>query len=320
MNGRIFALLLITAAIIGVAAAVGVIAYMERDDDEPLTELAELPAAPDAAPAGAASASAAPQASVSQPSAGQMETLAGTVESVEGRSLTIAAEQGSETATVEEGASVTLFIERSLDDLEEGMTVNLAGERGEDGVTRAELITLGYVFEMGALGVGAQFADGSRSGPLGARIMRTGEPPSAEDIAELKRQLGTEIPPEAIQRIQALAEQGGGQLRGRGGAGGAFGQRGVSGEITQIGDGRITLETARGTVEATYDDDTQIREIVIEGELADLPIGAQVRLLGQRDEEDVFRAVAVIMNPDLGEALGGLFVPGDPSQGGSSGP
>ena len=321
MNGRTFALLLIAAAIIGVAAAVGLIAYMERDsDDEGQTAFAELPAAPAAAPSGGASTPASPRASASQPSAGQMETLAGTVESVEERSLTIAAEQGSETATVEEGAPVTLFLERSLDDLEEGMTVNLAGERGEDGVTRAELITLGYVFEMGALGVGAQFADGSRSGPLGVRIMRTGEPPSAEDIAELERQLGTEIPPEAIQRIQALAEQGGGQLRGRGGAGGAFGQRGVSGEITRIGDGRVTLETARGPVEATYDDDTQIREIVAEGELVDLPVGAQVRLLGQRDEEGVFRAVAVIMNPDLGEALGGLFVPGDPSQGGSSGP
>ena len=234
-----------------------------------------------------------------------METLAGTVESVEGRSLTIAAEQGSETATVEEGATVTLFMERSLDDLEEGMSVNLTGERGEDGVMRAESITLGYVFGIGALGVGAQFADGSRSGPLGGGIMRTGEPPSAEDIAELNRQLGTEIPPEAIQRIPALAEQGGGQLRGRGGAGGAFGQRGVSGEITQIGDGRVTIETARGPVEATYDDATPIRELVAEGELADLPVGAQVRLLGQRDEEGVFRAVAVTMTPDLGEALGG---------------
>ncbi len=317
MNGRIFALLLIAAAIIGVGAAFGVIAYIERGGgDEGRTALAELPAAPAAALPGGASALAAPQASASQPAIEGLETLAGTVESVEGRRLTIAAEQGSETATVEEGATVTLFTERSLDDLEEGMSVNLTGERGEDGVTRAESITLGYVFEMGALGVGAQFADGSRSGPLGGGIMRTGEPPSAEDLAELRRQLGTEIPPEAIQRIQALAEQGGGQLRGRGGAGGAFGQRGVSGEITQIGDGRITIETARGPVEAAYDDDTQIREIVTEGELDDLPIGAQVRLLGQRDEEGVFRAVAVIMTPDLG----GPVAPGGPAPGGSTGP
>lgn len=305
MNGRIFALLLIAAAIIGVGAAFGVIAYMERDDaDDDRTALAQL--SQTGAPSGqVGTAVAVPVAPVAPQSDGAavvsaqgVETLAGAVESVEGRSITIAAEQGSETAIVEESATVTLFMEGSLDDLEEGMSANLTGERGEDGVMRAESITLGYVFGIGALGVGAQFADGSRSGPLGGGIMRTGEPPSAEDIAELERQLGTEIPPEAIQRIQALAEQGGGQLRGRGGAGGAFGQRGVSGEITQIGDGRITIETARGPVEATYDDDTQIREIVAEGELADLPIGAQVRLLGQRDEEGVFRAVAVIMTPD----------------------
>ncbi len=313
MTGRTFALLIIAVAAIGVAAAAGVIAYMERGDDEPAdrTAFAELPQP--SASGGQPSAAAVPAAPQSDGAAivspEGVETLAGTVESVEGRSLSIATEEGSETATVEQGAAVTLFLERSLDDLEEGMTVTLTGERGEGGVTRADLITLGYVFEMGALGFGAQFPDGGRSGPLGGGILRAGDPPSAEDIAELERQLGREIPPEALQRIQAFAEQGGGnagQLRGGGGSGAGLARRGgVSGEITQIGDGRITIETERGPVQATYDDDTQVREITTEAELADLPVGAQVRLVGHRTGTGEFRAMAVIMAPDFAEALGG---------------
>ena len=313
MTGRTFALLIIAVAAIGVAAAVGVIAYMERGDDEPAGQaaFAELPqpSASGGQPS-AAVVPAAPQpdgAVIVSPEG--VETLAGTVESVEGRSLSIATEEGSETATVEQGAAVTLFLERSLDDLEEGMSVTLTGERGEDGVTRANLITLGNIFEMGALGFGAQFSDGSRSGPLGGGILRAGDPPSAEDIAELERQLGREIPPEALQRIQAFAEQGGGnagQLRGAGGPGAGFARRGgVSGEITQIGDGGITIETERGPVQAAYDDDTQVREITTEAELADLPIGAQVRLAGQRTGTGEFQAMAVIMAPDFAEGLGG---------------
>ena len=211
---------------------------------------------------------------------------------------------------MEDGATVTLFLERSPDDLEEGMSVTLTGERGEDGVTRAALIMLGDAgadaFGGGALGVSVLRADGGQI--------------SAEDRAALRQALGAggggQIPPEALQRIQALAEQGGGnagQLRGGGGAGGpgalggaGFTRRGgVSGEITQIGDGRITIETERGPVEAAYDDDTQVREITAEGELAALPIGAQVRLVGHRTDEGEFRAVAVIMAPDLGEGLVG---------------
>ena len=92
------------------------------------------------------------------------------------------------------------------------------------------------------------------------------------------------------------------------------------GEITRIGDGRITIETDRGPVDATLDDDTLIREVTSEGQLADLPVGAQVRLIGQRTDAGEFRAVAIIMTPDFGQALGGRFAPTDPQQEGSTGP
>ena len=327
MNGRIFTLLLLAVALIGIGAAVGLIAYMERGDEEPAGQTAFAELQQPSASVGQTAAAVVPEAPQSDSavivSPEGVETLAGTVESVEGRSLSIATEEGSETTTVEQGATVTLFLERSIDDLEEGMSVTLTGERGEDGVTRAALIMLGDT------GAGAF---GGLAGAFGAGGLRAGgEQISPEDIAALRAQLGAlagageggQIPPEARQRLQALAEQGGGQLRGGSGpgAGAGFARRGgVTGEVTQIGDGSITIETERGPIEAAYDDETQVREITAEGELSDLPIGAQVRLTGQRTDAGEFRAVAVIMTPDFGAALGGLFAPGGPQQQGSTGP
>lgn len=318
MNGRIFTLLLLAAAALGVAAAVGVIAYMERGGDEPdgQTAFAELPQP---------SASGGPTAAAPQPAEPRtdgavivspegVETLTGEVESVEGRSLSIITDEGSETATVEPDATVTLFLERSPDDLEEGMSVTLTGERGEDGVTRASLIMLGD---------GGPGAFGGPGGTPGVGVLRAdGGQLNPEDVAALRAQLGAmagageggQIPPEVRQQLRAFGAQQAGEGGGPGQGAGLARRGGVVGEITQIGDGSITIETERGPVQAAYDDETQVREITTEAELADLPVGAEVRLIGQRTDAGEFRAVAVIMTPDFGEALGG------PAPAGSTGP
>lgn len=320
MNGRIFALLLVAAVIIGVGAAFGVIAYMERDDDdEGQTALAELPAAPAIAPSGAASAPAAPQASASQPAIEELETLAGTVEGLEESGFTLATAEGAETVVVGEDAQFTLFLERSLDNLEEGMSVTLMGQRDDQGEMRATVLLLGDT------GAGAF---GGLAGVFGAGGLRAGgEQISPEDIAALRAQLGAQagagdggqIPPEARQRLRALAAQQGGGGAGPGQGTGFARRGGISGTIAQVGEGRVTIETDRGPVDAVLDDETLIREATGEGELADLPVGAQVTVLGSRDG-DSFQAAQVIMTPDFGEALGDLLGPGGPSQGGSGGP
>ena len=303
MNGRIFTLLLLAAAAIGIGAAIGVIAYNERGDDEPQTELAALPTAPAVASAGSAP----------QPAAEDMETLAGTVESVGEDSLALATAESTETVLVAEDTRLALFLERSPNDLEEGMSVTLMGQRDEQGEMRASAVLLGDT------GAGAF---GGLAGAFGAGGLRAGgEQISPDDIAALRAQLGAlagagdggQIPPEARQRLRAFAAQQDGAGTGPGQGTGFARRGGVSGTIAQLGDGRITIDTDRGPVDAVLDDQTLIREATAEGQLADLPIGAQVTVLGSRDD-DAFRATQIVMTPDFGQALGG------PPSTGSTGP
>ena len=308
MNGRIFILLLFVAATIGVAAAVGVIAYMERDGDESQTTFAELPEATAAARLGAAS----------EPTLAGVEALAGTVESVEEGSLTLATTEGTENVAVDGDTQLTLFLDRSLEDLEEGASVTLMGQRGEQGEMRAAVLLLGDA------GAGVF---GGLAGAFGAEGLRAGgEQISPEDIAALRAQLGAmagageggQIPPEARARFQALGAQPGG---GGFGLGAALARRGgVSGTITQVGEGRATIDTDRGPVEAVLDEETLVIEVTGEGKLADLPIGARVTAVGSRDDEGAFRAAQITMTPEFGEALGGPFGAGGPAPGGSGGP
>ena len=322
MNGRIFILLLIAATIIGVAAAVGVIAYMERGDDESQATFAELPEATAAARLGAASEPATAADGASDPALAGVEALSGTVESVEEGSLTLATTEGTETVAVDGDTQLTLFLERSLEDLEVGASVTLMGQRGEQGEMRAAVLLLGDA-GAGAFGglAGAFGADGLRAG--GERI-------SPEEIAALRAQLGAmagageggQIPPEVRARLQALgAQPGGGGGGGRFGPGAGLARRGgVSGTVAQVGEGRATIDTDRGPVEAVLDEETLVIEVTGEGDLADLPIGARVTAVGGRDDEGAFRAAQVTMTPDFGEALGGLFGAGGPAPGGSGGP
>ena len=319
MNGRIFILLLIVAAIIGAAAAVGVIWYMERGGDESQTTVAELPEAPAAARLGAASEPATVPDGASEPTLAGVEALAGTVESVEEGRLILATAEGTETVAVDGDTRLTLFLDRSLEDLEEGASVTLMGRRGEQGEMRAAVLLLGDA------GAGAS---GGLAGAFGGDGLRAGgEQISPEDIAVLRAQLGAmagageggQIPPEARERLRALAAQQGGGPGGPG-QGAALARRGgVSGTIAQVGEGRLTIDTDRGPVDAVLDHETLIREVTGEGKLADLPVGAQVTVVGSRDD-NAFHATQVVMNPDFGETLGGLFAPGGPQQEGSTGP
>ena len=320
MNGRIFILLLIAATIIGVAAAVGVIAYMERGDDESQATFAELPQATAAARLGAASEPATAADGASEPALAGVEALAGTVESVKEGSLTLATTEGTETVAVDGDTQLTLFLDRSLEDLEDGASVTLMGQRSEQGEMRAAVLLLGDA-GAGVFGglAGAFGGDGLRAG--GERI-------SPEEIAALRAQLGAmagageggQIPPEVRARLQALGAQPGGGSGGFGPGAGLARRGGVSGTIAQLGEGRATIDTDRGPVEAVLDEETLVIEVTGEGKLADLPIGARVTAVGSRDGEGAFRAAQVTMTPDFGEALGGLFGAGGPAAGGSGGP
>ena len=96
---------------------------------------------------------------------------------------------------------------------------------------------------------------------------------------------GGQIPPEARAQFRALGAQPGGGSGGFGPGAGLARRGGVSGTIAQLGEGRATIDTDRGPVEAVLDEETLVIEVTGEGKLADLPIGARVTAVGSRDGE-----------------------------------
>ncbi len=330
MSGKSFTLALIGVAAVGVAIAVGFIAATNLGEgdvpDALATQMAPASSGVGAqAQAAVSSASQAATDAEGQLTAGGVQTLAGTLKEVEGNRLTIETQDGAVTAIVEEGAALNLFLKVAPEDLEEGATLTIIGERGEDGITQASSILVG----VGGSGIGG--SPGGVGLPSGARgrvavqALTEGQV-SPQELAELRRQLGSaaasgdagQLPPEVVQRMQGLLDQPGGLgLAPRGG---------LTGTIQGISDNIITIETPRGALKVSFGEDTDFREMKPDGLLSDIPIDSEVRLIGQVADDGVFHAAGVFMVPGNGgfgvNVFGGQGRPGgfQPPQPGSISP
>lgn len=235
--------------------------------------------------------------------------LIGTVEKIDGDTLTISTSGGSILAMVGGEATIQMFAEVMLTDLELGTRVTVNGERGEDGLLVASSIVVIPEGEDGFLGGGGF---GRRGGPGTEQL-------DQEQLDQLRQQFqgqfgqgggNQQVPGQLTQEQRdQFRRQFQGQF-GQGGGGQGFGDGGgFTGTIESIVDGVITIETTRGPLQATIDDDTTIRRFS-QGMLSDLPIGAQVRLTGQQGEDGTFEATSVFMVPEdggFGGFGGGLF-------------
>lgn len=68
--------------------------------------------------------------------------LTGTVESIEGDTITINTAQGPLQATISTDTSIQIITDGTLGDLENGIQVTVRGERGEDGTVEATSLTV----------------------------------------------------------------------------------------------------------------------------------------------------------------------------------
>lgn len=96
----------------------------------------------------------------------------------------------------------------------------------------------------------------------------------------------------------------GGFHKGRGGRGG------VHGDVTDIGENSVTLETSSGvTMTATIDSDTRvwIVETQSEGSLSDVEEGDSVAIRGRRSNDDSVDARGIVLFPE-GDRGGGRVV------------
>ena len=79
--------------------------------------------------------------------------------------------------------------------------------------------------------------------------------------------------------------------------GGRRGGRGVGGAIESVEGNTLTVTTPRGPVTVTTDAETTVRKMV-EGSLEDLKQGAQIRVIGPRDEDGNVTATAITLIPE----------------------
>ena len=226
MSGKSFTLALIGVAAVGVAIAVGFIAATNLGEgdmpDALATQMAPASSGVGAqAPTAVSSASQAATDAEGQLTAGGVETLAGTLKEVEDNRLTIETQDGAVTAIVEEGAALNLFLKVAPEDLEEGATLTIIGERGKDGITQASSILVG------AAGSGIGDAPGSTGLPSGAR--GRGRHPGAH---------GRPGKPAGSGRVPTTAWERGPLRRGRPGAArGCPADAGIARAVRRLGPG-----------------------------------------------------------------------------------
>ena len=150
MNTRAFVLLLVGVLAVGGSlggAFVGGIALGKSQGDETAAQ-STLPAqssfSPNQPPSGQLS-----QDQIDQFRQGQLGQgfagrggLTGTIEEIEGNTVTVNTAQGPLQATVGEETTIQMFTEGTLADLQTGLRVTVIGQRGEDGAVEATSIVV----------------------------------------------------------------------------------------------------------------------------------------------------------------------------------
>ena len=234
---------------------------------------------------------------------GERGGLRGTVEKIEGGTLTISTQQGLLQAIVGPDTRIQAFAQGTIADLGTGMRVTVVGQRGENGAVEARSVVITPEDGSGFFGRGFAGAD---------------QQASPEELSELRRrfQSGEVTQEELVQLRERFGGRGGaggfggdGASDGRGFGGGGSdlrggfdGGEGLAGTIENIEGNTITINTTRGPLEATMGADTAI-PMFVEGTLADLSTGLLVTVIGQRAEDGTVAAASIVIAPEGLEGL-----------------
>ena len=194
--------------------------------------------------------------------------VAGSIESIEETSLTVATDLASVSVNV--GADTIIMITSVLEPtaLTDDTQVMVVSER-QEGKTLARTITIIPEGQTGFRGGGL----GRLGGGQGA--------PGTNQAAPGRGQGG-------LSANQAAP--GGGQ-------GGFGGRGGLFGTVTGVSDTGFTLETQQGPLPIAIDEESIILE-TREGAFTDLQVGMQVRVAGPATENGTIEARSVIVTPD----------------------
>jgi hypothetical protein len=200
---------------------------------------------------------------------GRLPGVAGSVASTDGSTLTVTGTDGTTTKVTTTGSTtVTEAVAGTLDDLAVGDNVLVMGEEDGDAIAAQRIVDTGDQAQVGPGGQGGPQGNGQFTPPAG------------------------QVPPQG---------QTGGQDQTQGTPPPGFG-RPVSGEITKIDGGTITLKSVDGsTVTVTTGGDTTVT-VTEERTVADIAEGDQVTVQGEQSDGTV--AATTIRIGDGGFAFG----------------
>ena len=198
----------------------------------------------------------------------------GSIDSISGNAMTVATELAKVPVRVGDDAIISITSVLEPSELTEGEQVMVVSER-VGGQSLARAITI--------LPEGQGRFGGGRAGPGGGA-----------------RALGGLTGP-----------------AGQGGAAGAAGQQGVTalfGEISDVGDDGLTLETQQGPLPITIDEETIIVQ-TLQGDVSDLEEGMSVRAIGPENDNGEIDARSVVVIPEGLQGIPGFGGAGRPGSG-----
>ena len=206
--------------------------------------------------------------------------LAGTIESVEGNTVTVDTPQGLLQAMVGADTTIQKTDQGTLDDLEVGVQVTVIGQRGEDGAVQAVSISI--------LPEGSDRFGGGLAGQFG------------QGRGSQERFGGG-------QGRQQFGQGGQGQLGSGLGGRRLGGGPTLNGTVESIDGNVVTINTPQGPLQAIVGDDTTIRKSS-QGTVQDLQAGVRVTIIGQRGEDETLQARFMTIIPEdlLAVPSGGL--------------
>ena len=218
---------------------------------------------------------------------GRLGGLTGDIEKIDGNTITVNTPQGMLQADVLPDSDIRILTEGTVENLQPDIMVRVRGQRGEDGIVDAIVISItpeeSGGFRSAELTEEHQVREGMRG--------QFGQDHGAGGSGGLTE-----------EQLNQFREGMRGQF-GQGQGTGAFaGLGGLTGKIEKIEGDIITLNTSQGQRQARLGDDTTI-QMFVEDTLAGLQIGMRVTVLGQRVEGKV-EAQSINVIP---ESTDGLF-------------
>ena len=252
--------------------------------------------------------------------------LTGTIEKIEGDTVTISTQQGLLGAIMGPDTAIRTFTQRTLADLDTGLQVQVDVQLREDGTVEARSIVITPAGSEGFLAGAFGGAQGQRDPEELARLRqqfqgqfgqgRGGQGQrDPEELARLRQQFQGQFgqpggaqgqrDPEELARLRQQFQGQFGQ--GRGGQG-FRGGSGLAGTIEEIEGNTVTIDTLQGPLQATVVQDTTI-QILSNGTLADLQTGMRVTVIGQPGEDGTVQARSIVATPEGASGFfgGGLF-------------